>query len=301
MTQYGPNFFIVGAPKCGTTALYTYLSAHPDIFFPTAVKEPHYYNTDMPGFRWYTDKSKYLSLFDNVHAKNATIRGEASVQYLYSKVAAAEIAKDVPEARILICLRDPVSFIRSYHNQMLANLDEDLYDFASAWAASNQPRAIAREPSMLDYKSVGCFNEQVSRYRASFADDQIRILILEEFIQDPLIHYRALLKWLDVAYDGRKSFERVHQASRPRLKWLSGVVKSPPKIVKASSRKVKRCFGVKSLGIARTIAELNTAKGYACVDFDEDIISIVRNHYVADQTALSLQKDIRLIKDGDVH
>lgn len=47
----GPNFFIVGAPKCGTTAWATYLSNHPDIFVPKA-KEPHFFTTDHANYRW---------------------------------------------------------------------------------------------------------------------------------------------------------------------------------------------------------------------------------------------------------
>lgn len=78
-----PNFFIVGAPKCGTTAVYTYLSTHPDIFFPERAKEPHHFNTDMPGFRWYPEKDSYMALFASAEAQAASIRGEASVQYLF--------------------------------------------------------------------------------------------------------------------------------------------------------------------------------------------------------------------------
>src|SRR5260370_37286733 len=78
-----PDFFIVGAPRCGTTALYSYLRQHPDVFLPE-YKEPHYFNTDMESGGANRDQEKYLSLFSPAQDKK-TIR-EASVLYLLSAI-----------------------------------------------------------------------------------------------------------------------------------------------------------------------------------------------------------------------
>lgn len=80
-----PDFFIVGAPKSGTTAMYKYLKQHPDIFMPE-VKEIHFFGTDLNSPWFIRDKEKYLSSFSN--AKGEKRIGEASAWYLYSKNAA---------------------------------------------------------------------------------------------------------------------------------------------------------------------------------------------------------------------
>lgn len=290
----GPNFFIVGAPKCGTTSLYTYLSSHPDVFFPPDVKEPHHYNSDMPHFQWYNNRADYLSLFACPEAQAARVIGEASVQYLYSTEAAANIARDAPKARIMICLRRPAPFIRSYHNQMLVNLDEDLEALGAAWAASGQPRAVARDPRMLDYKSVGFFTEQIARYRAVFPDEQIRILTLEEFTADPRGHYLALLDWLGLADDGRHAFERVHGAVTPRSRKLSIFLKSPPPWARTLTGGIKHALGLQSLGLARVAAWGNKAKGYAATSLTPDLAEEIIAHYSEDQSALDAYRTLWL-------
>ena len=100
-----PNFFIIGAPKSGTTALGVYLGEHPDIFMCDP-KEPQYFTFDLPGHRGVRTWEEYQALFPdqdrNVHAV-----GEASVWYLYSKVAVQEIATYRPDARLIVLLRRP--------------------------------------------------------------------------------------------------------------------------------------------------------------------------------------------------
>src|SRR5260370_4635975 len=76
-----PDFFIVGAPRCGTTALYSYLRQHPDVFLPE-YKEPHYFNTDMESGGATPDEEKYLAPFSP--AQNAKRIEQASLYYLSS-------------------------------------------------------------------------------------------------------------------------------------------------------------------------------------------------------------------------
>ena len=294
--KLGPNLFIVGAPKCGTTAICAYLKTHPDIFFHPDKKEPHHYNTDMPGFLWYSKRTAYLKLFASAEANAAQFRGDASVQYLYSTEAAANIASDVPDARILICLRASASFIRSYHNQMLVNLDEDLTDLAAAWDVSGTFRTVAREPRLLDYKSVGLFAEQIARYRKVFPDKQIRILTLEEFSADPASHYRAILYWLGLPDDGREDFGRVHSAVSLRSRRLAGLLKRPPPLMRILVGLVKRTFGVKSLGLAKLATRANKIEGYSTAELDPDIAEIISHHYANDQDALAKHRDLWLVQ-----
>ena len=118
-----PDFFIVGNPKSGTTALYEMLRGHPQIFLPE-LKEPWFFASDMrprfqpprsaPPFETLED---YLTLFDA--ATPGQRIGEASTAYLWSSTAAARIAELRPDARIIAILREPASFLRSLHMQLL--------------------------------------------------------------------------------------------------------------------------------------------------------------------------------------
>src|SRR5438105_1053894 len=128
-----PDFFIVGHAKCGTTALYKMLNAHPQIFMPEykwgAGKEPWYYSRDNPqpqtdGVRSvaFTGRrevslQEYTALFTGARADQ--LIGEASTSYLWSTSAAARIAHSRPDARIIAILREPASFLRSLHLQLL--------------------------------------------------------------------------------------------------------------------------------------------------------------------------------------
>jgi hypothetical protein len=85
-----PNFFIIGAPKCGTTSLSKWLAGHPEVYF-SPIKEPHFFNTDENWF-WRGTEKKYLKLFEKVKTYHLAI-GEGSVRYLNSKVAVTNIEK----------------------------------------------------------------------------------------------------------------------------------------------------------------------------------------------------------------
>ena len=128
-----PNFFILGAPKCGTTALSEYLREHPRAFV-SQPKEPHYFCGDFdyyyaPGQR---SEEHYLRLFDAATDDHLAV-GEASVWYLYSADAARNIAAFDPATRVIVMLRNPVDLVPSLHSQLLYMLDEDEPDPARAW------------------------------------------------------------------------------------------------------------------------------------------------------------------------
>ena len=137
-----PNFFIVGAPKCGTSALYEYLGAHPEIFM-SPYKEPHFFGSDLQQ-RWRPTKSQYFSCF--AKARDEKRVGEASVHYLYSKCAAAEIKEFCPEARIIIMLRDPVEMLYSLHSQSIFSGNEVINDFEEALEAEADRKLGRRIP-----------------------------------------------------------------------------------------------------------------------------------------------------------
>jgi hypothetical protein len=204
-----PDFFIVGHQKCGTTALYYMLKRHPEIFMPT-VKEPRYFATDLrsrlpvrtPEARRLLTLEGYLSLF--AAAAPGQRVGEASPQYLRSRVAPTNIAELQPGARIVAILREPASFLRSFHMQMVSSEVESERDLRRAIALEEARRAgesIPRRchhPGSLLYSDHVRYVEQLRRYHAAFAPENVLVLIYDDFRADNEGTLRRVLRFLDV-------------------------------------------------------------------------------------------------------
>jgi hypothetical protein len=226
-----PDFFIVGAPKCGTTALYTYLSAHPGVFMPE-MKEPHYFCKDFPNHQQVRTAEAYLRLF--AQAPPRALRGEASVFYLFSEAAAREIIKVRPDAKFIVMLRDPVEMACSLHAQFVIGLGEDILDFEEAWRASSDRLTGKRlplhcaEPRTIQYDSLCSFSHQIERLFWVVPKDQVKIVFYEEFFADPATHYREILRFLDLPLDERTEFKRVNSRRAPKNLALHRFVSRPP-------------------------------------------------------------------------
>ena len=159
-----PDFFIVGQPKSGTTALYAMLRSHPQIFMPD-MKEPLFFAGDLRPYLQAPDRDRrpvfpatydeYLSLFEGAHTDQRV--GEASSGYLRSRLAAGAIAQAQPAARIIAILRDPASLLRSLHLQRLqehVETEQDLERALSLEDARREGREIPprlEQPQMLMY------------------------------------------------------------------------------------------------------------------------------------------------------
>ena len=221
----GPDFFIVGAPKAGTTALHRYLSAHPQVFMPS-VKEPHFFNTDLQGYYYVRDHDAYLRLFSEALPHHERL-GEASVWYLYSREAARNIAATTPHARLVVMLRQPVEMFLSLHNQLLSNQIEDEPDAERAWrlqaerAAGGSIPRLCEDPKLLLYQETCRLGQQVERLLAHFPRAQIHTALFDELETDPRGVYEGVLAFLSLASDGRNAFPRVHAAHRPRWSRLA--------------------------------------------------------------------------------
>ncbi len=181
-----PDFFIVGAPKCGTTAMNDYLQAHPEIFIP-AKKEIHFFGADLQFQRPRVTLPEYLSYFAPVQREKRV--GEASVWYLYSQQAAAEIKSFSPAARILIMLRNPVDMMYSLHSQRLYNDNENLVNFEEALAAEADRRQGKRlyqnalNTMGFFYRAAATYTPQVQRYFEVFGREQVHVIIFDDFTE----------------------------------------------------------------------------------------------------------------------
>ncbi|HUA64786.1 MAG TPA: sulfotransferase [Alphaproteobacteria bacterium] len=198
-----PDFFIVGAPKCGTTALAHYLARHRDIYMPQ--KEMHFFGSDLRfGPQFYRrDLKAYLAEFTGW--KSQARVGEASVWYLFSTRAAEEIKAFSPEASIIILLREPVSMLYSLYYQFLFDGNEYLGSFEEALEAEHdrrEGRRIGRLtylPQALAYRSTACFTEQVRRYFDLFGRERVHVIIYDDLAADTTATYRETLNFLGVS------------------------------------------------------------------------------------------------------
>jgi hypothetical protein len=219
-----PDFFIVGHPKCGTTALYGMLRRHPQIFMPD-FKEPWYFAGDMrPRFQPARSGAvpetldAYLSLFEPAGA--GQVVGEASSSYLRSREAPGRIAELRPDARIIAIFREPASFLVSLHRQLLLDhieTSKDLRDALALEPARREGRRIPRRshlPQMLLYSDHVRYVEQLKRYREAFAAEQILVLIYEDFRADNAGTLRRVQQFLGVREEAEPEALEANTSSR---------------------------------------------------------------------------------------
>jgi len=226
-----PDFFIVGAPKCGTTAMYEYLKQHSEIFMPR-VKETYFFARDL-SFRFgRCTQKEYYQLFSE--AQNEKRIGEVSTWYLYSKVAAFEIKTFSPQAQIIIMLRNPIDVMYAWHSQLLYVGDETIKDFEGALAAEEDRKKGKRIPKNcqvpegLFYREVVKFSKQVKRYIDVFGRSTVHIIIFDDFKADTPGVYRDVLRFLGVNDNFRPiSFAPINPNKKVRSRVLRDALKNP--------------------------------------------------------------------------
>lgn len=282
-----PNLFIVGAPKCGTTAWYEYLRGHPDIFFP-AMKEPHHFLGDFPGYPQISSRDEYLALFEG--GGQTAVIGEASPHYLYSDTAAEQIFGFNPDARILIFVRDRADYLQSLFNQYLYNGMECLRDFRDAWALSGKRHsgnipAHFTEPAMLDYRKAAAFSPQVERYFGLFPAERIRVFHMRDWVANPRAAYLAILSFLGLEDDGRTDFSRVNEAHHHRFELIMKLVQDPPYAVRRLVEAGRKLTGRDGLGLGKLLYRLNRKRGRV-VEIDPAMRVEIEEHYAEDANLL---------------
>lgn len=253
-----PSFLIVGAPKCGTTAMTRYLEAHPDVFVAQR-KDLHYFGSDLNFTRRpRRSAAQYAEHFADAAAARAV--GEASVWYLYSEKAAEEIAAFDARMRIIIMLRQPVDMMHALYTQLRLNGlgDEDLPTFREALEAEPE-RAAGRRipantplPEALLYRRVASFSEQVRRFQAVFPPEQLLILLQDDLKADTPATYRRTLAFLGVDETFEPSLERVNANKVVRSEGLRKLIAYTPssakELIPTSLRR----------GLRKRVAKLNS-------------------------------------------
>lgn len=196
-----PNFFIVGAPKAGTTSLYHYLDGHPDIYMSNPKEVNFFSSEEIERQKLYYKDFKVLSLegygklFFQANGRKAI--GEASVSYLFYREVPLKIKKLVPDAKIIILLRDPAERAFSHYlmDLRLGYTDLDFYDIVFR---SPQNRGRKIETFYQQYVELGFYYGQVGRYIDEFGASNVKVILSEELRENGPEVIRDLYVFLGV-------------------------------------------------------------------------------------------------------
>lgn len=247
METIKPNFFLVGAVKAGTTSLYEYLKQHPEIYF-SPIKEPNYFSTDIKTSEFsntyrkntivdvdsYFRQTKlpplqlafvrkpehYRRLFEDVSGEKAI--GEASTSYLYSEIAATNIRKYQPEARIIVIIRNPIDRVIS-HYQMALRYGHTKRSFREAvkkdWKTQQKGWGISEL-----FIELGLYYRQLKRYFDAFDNKRIRVFLFEDLINYPRETVLECQRFLGTEEILPEAFETFNPASIPKFKYLNKLI-----------------------------------------------------------------------------
>jgi hypothetical protein len=232
-----PNFLVIGAQKCGTTALYDALRRHREIFM-SSIKEPFYFvlNGAPPPYTApsaeyqarlrYTAES-YAALFQAAGGARAV--GEASALYLSSyqpERTAANIYAFNPQMRLIALIRHPADRAWSAFQYYRIREFEPLKRFPAALAAEATRRNGCDLPD-LRYFANGCYYANLKPYFDRFPQQQIRIYLYEEWNQRPQTVLRDIFAFLGVEENALIEPQRMNVTPGYRHLWLRRVLDKP--------------------------------------------------------------------------
>lgn len=187
-----PNFLIIGAAKSGTTALYHYMKQHPQIYM-SPLKETEFFAFEGEKLDFYgpgdmprhsiTKLEDYQAQFQNV--SNEIAIGEASPAYLYISAASDRIQQHIPDAKLIVILRDPVERAYSQFLMFIRDGRETTFDFATALQLE-ETRASKNWAWGWRYIDLGFYHLQLKRYFDKFDPGQIKVYLYEDLSKNPI-------------------------------------------------------------------------------------------------------------------
>jgi sulfotransferase family protein len=233
-----PNFFVIGAPKAGTSALYFCLKQHPDIYM-SPIKEPHYFTFDGEAPIFSGPKGAhfrrvgvsrprdYLCLFAGVKAQSAI--GEASTTYLKSPIAAKRISKFAPGAKIIALLRQPADRAYSHYQYLRSQEVEPSSSFVEALSRESVRQGNNWFSGHL-YKAGGFYYSQLRTYFDHFPREQIKIYLYEDWNTCPTNVLRDLFGFLEVYEDFTPETRRNNVTRIPQNHRIHRLATDPERI-----------------------------------------------------------------------
>jgi Sulfotransferase domain len=224
-----PDYLIIGTHRGGTTSLHSYLRDHPCVAptFPRLqnVKGVRYFDQNhFRGIGWYRSHFPtvaYRAYLQRLHG-GPVLTGDASSYYLFHPAAAERAAKDVPQAKIIALLRDPVERAYSHWRRERRDGSEPLESFEDAIAA--EPGRLAGEEERIlsderyysyvhenfSYVTQGLYLESLRRWLERYPGEQVHIEVSERFLADPQAAYDRVLRFLGLSPFSLRDAERLN-------------------------------------------------------------------------------------------
>jgi hypothetical protein len=300
----------VGAPRCGTTSICSYLARNPQICF-SRPKEPHYFSRLDHDPSADELKRDYLDRnYSHCEPAHHAV-GEGSVSYLQLPGVIERINHLNPQARFVVLVRNPLQMLPSYHLRMRFLLQEDETDFAQAWGlepardrGENIPKHCL-DARLLKYSQVAKFGLQVERLFEVAGRDRSHVIVFDDFKFDALGTYKNLLEFLNVDYDGQTEFERRFGSMMYRYGWLQKLLFKPVtsggKVVDTLQRRARKYNpdGTKRKSLIKRLTRLNKIP-MPPEPLSPQMADIVRGTLRSDVEHLSrlLKRDLNFWFDG---
>ena len=231
-----PSFLVIGAYKSGTTALYRYFEQHPDIYM-SPIKETNFFALEgtIPNYRGPGDAkapTNYLSIthIDGYKAQfeaisTETAIGEASPMYLYAPQAAERIHHYIPEARLIVILRQPAARAFSNFLHLVRDGREKTRDFTRAWDLEQQ-RINAHWAPIWHIRQHGFYHQQLKRYFDLFDPAQIKVVLHEDLVKHPQETMASLFHYVGVDSKFQVDFSRKpNQSGIPKYRLLRSLAR----------------------------------------------------------------------------
>jgi Sulfotransferase family len=218
-----PDFLVIGAPKAGTTALHAALARHPGLYM-SAIKEPKFFLSDGPPptkggpgdaltYREHVwRRPDYEALFDP--APPGTLRGESTPLYLYDQAAMRRIRDTLPDARLIVIVRDPVERAHSNWTHLWSAGLEPVGDFIAA-CAQEENRIAAGWASFWHYVGLGRYGEQLEYLFTLFPREQVLVLRYRLLVDEPQLSLDRICAFLGVETGVLTEIPRHNVTSHP--------------------------------------------------------------------------------------
>lgn len=290
--DFPPGFFVIGAPRCGTTALCKTLARHPGISF-SKPKEPHYF-LELPGALSDEQvRSRYLGLYHRGLSVEHQAIGDGSISYLYFPEAIRQILRFDPRARFIVSVRNPVDLLVSYHNRLLYQLDENERDFARAWSLQGRRAAgldipkRCREPLMLQYGEIGQLGKRLEHLFGIVGRERCLVIVFDDLIRDPRAAYTRILGFIGLDDDGQETFRQRRETRDYRYAWLQQFVMNPPSWLMRNIdfSNIRLLEQLKK--IRKRVKKFNTRPPAQRAELSDEMLGILREYFADDVHKLS--------------
>ena len=220
-----PDFLVIGAAKCGTTSLYSYLAQHPCVA-RSFKKEPYFFDRNFRrGFAWY--RAQFPTFLEK-KGKECFVTGEATPCYIFHPHVPKRVFESIPSVKLIALLRNPVDRAYAYYNMKVRHRHETL-SFEEAIEREEEKLRGELEKMLADenyysfnrqhysYLSRGIYVDQLKHWMNFFPKDQILILTSEDFYKDPSKTYKRVIQFLNLPGWELNEFKKMNSVPYPKM------------------------------------------------------------------------------------